>query len=737
MGTEGLSEDQEMSELSIIDRNLLQRDQDYFADVSGLFLFAIDSTGRQITDISGRDMRDTNRIAGLVNEEQIEDLFKRVMHTKLEEQVIENTEFSNMKIAAVAIKSNNHPVLCFIVCAVYYEPDGENAVFNIRSVVDENVFYGGLDFLREIYNRIYDSSLLLENEKANTERLRSNEKALEAALRQSESMTRIVELLDSDERFEDICEEITAVSGRCAGISHTYILAPDFEAGTVETRGRYRAENADPVVEKVNRAELLKYAASIGGKPMVVSSRTEIDYDFRLWLGGLGIISFVVLPIFSGRQPRKISLYIVFADNDPTKLWSREDIKFFGDVAKVLQSIYDKRISKESLTSSYVSLKVILNNVGSYICVRDKLSGQLIFVNKKLEEDFSSEIGDGSINTLLPFESDGNDLRTELAYKDRLYELSRNVIKWIDGRYAVLYSFTEKIRKVENVPALEDKALPEVQALEAAGTEAVKPVLTNVIKDFRNISVEPKVLEEFLVYYQPIIDIMRNNKCIGAEALMRWSSKSLGFMQPGMFLPNARQSGIIVPIGNYMLKSTCRSLKKWNESGHPYFKAHVNFAPEQLLQENFIETLTQAINETGVNPRNLVLEFSDSFGLEYLEDLKRVLAEVKILGCQIALDDFGTGSFSFNQIKELPLGLVKIGQDFVKNLTKDLYVQSFIRTTGEFLDTLKIKLCVEGIESRDALNFVSNMKVRNVQGFCFDAPMSEAEFEGKYLFGTI
>ena len=125
----------------ILDRNLLQRDQDYFADVSGLFLFAIDREGRQITDISGRDMRETNRVAELLNEDQIEDLYKRVMQTRLEEQIVENTEFSNMKIAAVAIKSGKEAVRCFIVCAIYYDPDGEDAVFNIRSVVDENIFF--------------------------------------------------------------------------------------------------------------------------------------------------------------------------------------------------------------------------------------------------------------------------------------------------------------------------------------------------------------------------------------------------------------------------------------------------------------------------------------------------------------------------------------------------------------------------------------------------------------------
>ncbi len=722
MGTEGHSEPAKNSSM-ILDRNLLQRDQDYFADVSGLFLFAIDREGRQITDISGRDMRETNRVAELLNEDQIEDLYKRVMQTRLEEQIVENTEFSNMKIAAVAIKSGKEAVLCFIVCAIYYDPDGEDAVFNIRSVVDENIFFGGLDFLREIYNRIYNSTSLLENERATADKLKANERALAAAEKQSEAMSRILELLDSDESLENICTELARISGECAGISHTYIFAPDPERSTVEVKGKYRSENADPVIERVNRSEVLKYAAQVGSKPMVVSSRTEIDYDFRLWLGSFGIIGFVILPIFSARQQRKVSLYIVFADNDPTRLWEREDIKFFGDAARILQSIYDRRMNKEALTSSYVSLKVILNNVGSYICVKDKQTGELIFVNKQMEEDFSEEIRTGSLDALLFIDDDRNDLRTEITYEKtgKTYDLRRNVIKWVDGRYAVLYSLFEGTQKKQEETEEEDK-----------GVSASAPVHP-AVKDFGNIHIDPRVLEEFVIYYQPIIDIKRNNKCAGVEALMRWNSRSLGFIEPANFLSNATQTGIIVPIGAHLLRRTLKSLKKWNETGHPYFKAHFNFSGEELLQKSFPEMLAAALRDTAVNPKNLVVEISDILEPPYFERLEEVLYGVRSLGCQIALDDFGCGNLSFKRIEELPVNTVKIGQDFVKNLTKDAYARSFIRTAGELFEKLKIKLCVEGIETEEQVDCLSDMKVRSIQGYYFDRPMPEADFESKYL----
>ena len=116
VGYEGSSQDKG----SMIDREWLQRIQDYFADVSGLFLFALDDQGRQITDISGRDMRETNRIAELINQRQVDELFRRVMQTRLEEQIIENTEFSNMKLAAVSIKSGNTQALIIASCFSFF-----------------------------------------------------------------------------------------------------------------------------------------------------------------------------------------------------------------------------------------------------------------------------------------------------------------------------------------------------------------------------------------------------------------------------------------------------------------------------------------------------------------------------------------------------------------------------------------------------------------------------------------
>lgn len=702
-----------------IDRTVLQKDQDYFADISGLFLFALDEEGKQLTDISGRDMRDTNRIADLLSKRQVEDLYRRVMKTRLEEQIVENTEFSNMKLAAVAIKSNHVPLFCFIVCAVYYDPDGKDAIFNIRSVVDENIFFGGLDYLREIYNRIYSNAALLEYSRKEEEKSRQSEMALSRALQKSEATTHIVELLDSNERFEDICHELVTTAGKSVEISHAYVIAPDREQNTIEVKGRYRSENTDPVIERVDPADVVKYMAGIGDKPMVVSSRTDIEYDFRLWLGSVGIISFVALPVFSGRQPRRVSMYLIFADNDPTRLWSREDIKFFGDTARILQSIYDKRLNKESLTSSYISLKVILNNVGSYILVKDKQSNEILFANKKLEEEFSEALKDGSIHDLLRAETDGNDLRTEIRDEKsgRRYYMNRTVIKWVDGRYAVLYSLFEA---AEAVPVTED---PSAETEDQ--TAAIK-------QSFSNKTIDPKVMAEFEVYYQPVIDLLKNRKCVAAEALVRWNSRSLGFMLPDSFLPNAKQTGLIIPIGRHVLKEACLSVRKWNESGHPYCKADVNLSAEELLSGHLEEDIRTVLQETGINPKNLTLEIPEEALREKDPGLQELLTSLKGFGCRIAIDDFLAEKESMALVFALPVNAVKLSQETVKRIAETDDQEVFVKEILEPLRQRRVKVCAKGAETEEMLHRLESLQIRYIQGFCIDKAMKKEDFEQKY-----
>lgn len=249
-------------------------------------------------------------------------------------------------------------------------------------------------------------------------------------------------------------------------------------------------------------------------------------------------------------------------------------------------------------------------------------------------------------------------------------------------------------------------------------------------KNMRDATVEG--YSEFEIYFQPIVDVQNGSKCAGAEALIRWNSAKLGFIPPAEFIPLAEYLGLINPIGNFVLQEACRHCREWNDKGYPDYKVNVNLSVVQLLQPDVVEIVEKAIEETGIQPKNLTLEVTESLAINDMERMKEILGRIKALGVKIALDDFGTGYSSLNHIREIPFDMIKVDQSFVKELAEDAYSQSFVKMVAELAQTLGVNICVEGIETEAQYQVVRKMKVRYIQGFYFDRPMTREAFEEKY-----
>ncbi len=236
---------------------------------------------------------------------------------------------------------------------------------------------------------------------------------------------------------------------------------------------------------------------------------------------------------------------------------------------------------------------------------------------------------------------------------------------------------------------------------------------------------------EFEVYYQPIIDVQDGEKCAGAEALLRWNSSKLGFITPAEFIPLAEYLGLINPIGNFVLREACIQCHRWNKAGYDY-KVNVNLSVVQLLQPDVVEVVEQIIEETEIEPRNLTLEVTESLAINDMERMQEILNRIRSLGVKIALDDFGTGYSSLNHIREIPFNMIKVDQSFVKEVAEDAYSQSFVKMVAELAETLGANICVEGIERESQYRIVKKMKVKYIQGYYFDRPMKQEDFEAKY-----
>ena len=239
---------------------------------------------------------------------------------------------------------------------------------------------------------------------------------------------------------------------------------------------------------------------------------------------------------------------------------------------------------------------------------------------------------------------------------------------------------------------------------------------------------------EFVIYYQPIINVHNEEiECAGAEALIRWNSAHMGFISPAEFIPLAEYLGLINPIGNYVLQEACRHCRQWNDNGYPDYKVNVNLSVVQLLQPDIVDIIEKTIKGSGMNPKNLTLEVTESLAINDMERMKEILNGIKALGVKLALDDFGTGYSSLNHIREIPFDIIKVDQSFVKNLASDDYAKSFVKMVSELAEAIGVSVCVEGIETLNQYAVLHGMKVKYIQGYFFDRPMTRAEFEAKYV----
>ncbi len=241
--------------------------------------------------------------------------------------------------------------------------------------------------------------------------------------------------------------------------------------------------------------------------------------------------------------------------------------------------------------------------------------------------------------------------------------------------------------------------------------------------------------EEFEIYYQPIVNVSDGEStCCGAEALVRWNSPIFGMVQPGQFIPLAEELGLINEIGKHVLLEATKRCKYWNDFGHPEYKVNVNLSVVQLLQNDIIEIIKEAIDSSCINPYNLTLEVTESLAIHDMKRMQSILSQIKDLGVRVALDDFGTGYSSLNHLRSMPIDVIKIDKCFVEDIGEDDFSGVFVKSVSQLADSLDMEICVEGVEKEHQKNTLDDMNVDMIQGYLFDKPLTVDAFEEKYLY---
>lgn len=845
--------------MQALDHEKLQKIQDGIAELAGIYLYCVDADGNAVTKLSG-EPKEGERLLRLIGKENIEALYNRLCRSSLEDQIIEDTSYENVKTAAVTVRKEGRPTMCWLAYCVLekeFTKRGHYADGFLR-VTSESAFMQALDLLR---------MWLTEEEKEQAEK---------------GGLGRIVKLLLDQSPFEQLAGQLLQLMKEKLAVSNMQLLKLSKDGKAVSVIAETAAH---PSLLQAAGREKVKPEPVCGSETVIISGAENADGQITALLKTTEITSLITVPI-SIRGT--ISMYLCALITEREHTWSDDEIRYTTDMAKILQSILDNRIAHNSIVSSYQSLTQILNTVGSCIYVRDKETGHVLFCNDLMQHEFEQELKQGTINRLLE-QAESALVKQgyyELKHPSRKhwYDLHQTEIDWVDGRkvsFSALHDITDKKiyqRKIEqqaytdfltglyNRMCCERDLAQYIQKAEAEGGKGgllyldlddfkhindglghqygdvllksishslqripeihntcyrmggdefvivVPPEsiarFDGIVEEIKEIFSKPWFLKnadyyctmsmgicyfpedgssvqdlikkadiamyeakksgknrvavysdnisstsnkrldmeknmrdatagnykEFEVYYQPIIDIQKEGTpCVGAEALVRWNSATLGFIPPSDFIPLAEYLGLINPIGNHVMKEACKACQYWNTHGHPEFKVNVNLSVVQLLQTDIVETIEETIRQSGINPHNLTLEVTESLAINDMERMKKILNQIRGLGARIALDDFGTGYSSLNHIREIPLDVIKVDQSFVSDLTEDSYSQSFIKMVAELAGAIGVSICIEGIETREQYKVLEGMKVRLVQGYYFDRPMTRKDFDKKYI----
>ena len=233
--------------------------------------------------------------------------------------------------------------------------------------------------------------------------------------------------------------------------------------------------------------------------------------------------------------------------------------------------------------------------------------------------------------------------------------------------------------------------------------------------------------QQFELLYQPIVDT-RKNTILGAEALILWNHPTMGIIPPAEFIPIAEDTGLIVPIGEWVIRNAFGKLRNWNDTGHPRLRIAVNLSPTQLSRPGLISVVEQAIDEFQVSPYSVDFEITESVAIQNLDSATLTLEKLKKLGISISLDDFGTGYSSLSHLHTLPIDTIKIGQSFVKNIPDSMGDMSIAQAIIAMANSLDLSLVAEGVENIKQMNFFRQQGIHVIQGHLFSAPVAEEEF---------
>lgn len=345
--------------------------------------------------------------------------------------------------------------------------------------------------------------------------------------------------------------------------------------------------------------------------------------------------------------------------------------------------------------------------------------------------DVAARFGGDEFIVMLKDVRDEDDV---IRVVEKILELFQNPIKQSDQDYPVTCSigvayYPDHGQTAEDLIQNADTALYYVK-----NRDKNNFMIFN--QSMENQSLERRILEnalrqgikeqQFYLEFQPKINI-NSNELIGMETLVRWNHPQLGIISPGKFIPLAEESGLIIPLGEWILRESCRQVAEWQDQGYPPLSLSVNISVRQLDDLDFVDKLKTILEETGLDPRNLELEITENV-LVNDKNTVSVLKKIRKLGVETSIDDFGTGYSSLSYIKELPINTLKIDQSFIKDIHTNRESKEIVKAIIQLANSIGLNVIAEGIEVKEHVEELSKEGCILGQGYYYSRPLKAGAF---------
>ena len=238
--------------------------------------------------------------------------------------------------------------------------------------------------------------------------------------------------------------------------------------------------------------------------------------------------------------------------------------------------------------------------------------------------------------------------------------------------------------------------------------------------------------QEFVLHYQPLIDLT-GNRIVGAEALVRWNCPEQGMQPPGVFIPVAEDSGLIVDVGEWVLRQACRQARAWQDAGHHPLVIAINLSPLQFARGNLVDSVRRALYDSGADPSLIELEITENVLVKDTEAVLATVRQLHAMGLRLVIDDFGTGYSSLAYLRRFAVEKLKIDQSFIRDLPTDPDAGAIVRAVIQMAKSLKIAVLAEGVESADIAHDLRLLGCDYAQGYYFGRPMPAGAFAERLL----